>query len=273
MAFCSNCGTQIADGAGFCSNCGTPVQMQAAPGAVTQAAEEVRQAAGEAAAQFGQAQEQVAQTAEQFGQAAQETAEQFGQTAQETAEQFGQAAQETAGQFGQPAMQMAQDPMQQQAFQQQGQAYAQAAAAGAYAQPQQKSKKGLIIGLVAGAVALIAIVVVLIIVLSGGAKGPQAFVGTWKFESMDVMGMTITKETLGMFMGDSADFDMQIVVKEDASVEMSLFGESTSVQGAFKDDKLSITQYGETIDVVIEDGKLVFSMEQDGMNAKMVFSK
>ena len=273
MAFCSNCGTQIADGAGFCSNCGTPVQMQAAPGAVTQAAEEVRQAAGEAAAQFGQAQEQVAQTAEQFGQAAQETAEQFGQTAQETAEQFGQAAQETAGQFGQPAMQMAQDPMQQQAFQQQGQAYAQAAAAGAYAQPQQKSKKGLIIGLVAGAVALIAIVVVLIIVLSGGAKGPQAFVGTWKFESMDVMGMTITKETLGMFMGDSADFDMQIVVKEDASVEMSLFGESTSVQGAFKDDKLSITQYGETIDFVIEDGKLVFSMEQDGMNAKMVFSK
>ena len=29
----------------------------------------------------------------------------------------------------------------------------------------------------------------------------------------------------------------------------------------------------ETIDFVIEDGKLVFSMEQDGMNAKMVFSK
>ncbi|MBR0091865.1 MAG: zinc-ribbon domain-containing protein [Lachnospiraceae bacterium] len=297
MAFCSNCGAQLPEGGAFCANCGTPVQMQAAPGAVTQAAEEVQQAAGQAAEQFGQAQEQVAQSAEQFGQAQEQvaqSAEQFGQAAQESAEQFGQQAQESAEQFGQqaeafgagaaspqPAMQMTQDPMQQQAWQQ-GQAYAQAAggayaqSAGAYAQPEKKSKKGLIIGLSIGGAVLVAGIILLILFLTGvigGAKGPQAFIGSWKFDSMEAFGMKITAETFtAMGMGDAAEVaEMRVDISADGKVTMNVMGLEESIQGQFNGDKLTVSEAGQTIDFVIEDGKLVFSMEESGIEAKMTF--
>ena len=293
MAFCMSCGAQLAEGMAFCSNCGAPVQMQAAPGAVQQAAEEVKE----------QVTEQVQQTADSFG----EAATSFGEQTQGPAMSFGSEPQGPAMSFGaqeaqpsmqmqqdfgaqpsmqmqqdfgaqpsmqqQPAMQMQQDPMQQQAWQQ-GQAYAQGG--GAYAQPEQKSKKGLVIGLAVGGVVLVAAIVLLVLFLTGvigGGGGANKFVGEWKFEKMSMMGLEITKDTISAFgMGD---MDMKVVISEDGTVKMDVFDESETFQGTFSEDgkKLTISQYGESIEFVIEGGDLVFAMEQDGFEAKMVFTK
>ena len=281
MAFCSNCGAQIADGAAFCSNCGTPAQMQAAPGAVTQAAEEVQQTATE---WTQQAPEEVQQAADGF---AQQAAEEVQQAADSFAEQpamsFG-GDMPQAPAFEQPAMQMAQDAAQQQAWQQ-GQDYAQAggaapyAAGGAYAMPEKKSKKGLIIGLsIGGAVLLIGIILLILFltgVIGGGAKGPQAFVGDWKFDSMEAYGIKITAETFtAMGLGDASEVaEMSVVITEDAKVTMNVMGMEQSMQGQFNGDKLTVSQAGQSIDFVIEDGKLVFAMDESGIEAKMTFVK
>ena len=299
MAFCMSCGAQLAEGTAFCSNCGAPVQMQAAPGAVQQAAEEVSEQVQQTADSFGEAAtsfgEETQQAAMSFGEQAQGPAMSFGSEPQAPAMSFGaqepQPAMQMQQDFGtapsmqmqqdfggqpsmqQPAMQLQQDPMQQQAWQQ-GQAYAQGG--GGFAQPEQKSKKGLVIGLAVGGVVLVAAIVLLVLFLTGvigGGGGANKFVGEWKFEKMSMMGLEITKDTISAFgMGD---MDMKVVISEDGTVKMDVFDESETFQGTFSEDgkKLTISQYGESIEFVIEGGDLVFAMEQDGFEAKMVFTK
>ena len=100
----------------------------------------------------------------------------------------------------------------------------------------------------------------------GSSGGSNAFVGTWKIESMEAQGMTVGKEMLATF--GMSDWTLDITA--DNKVTMNIMGESQTIDGKLDGDKLTVTQDGESISFVIQDGKLVWDMGEEG---KVTFTK
>lgn len=147
---------------------------------------------------------------------------------------------------------------------------------------EKRSKKGLIIGFSIAGIILATGITILVLFLTGvfGSSSSNKFVGTWRFESMEMMGMTLTAETLSQFgsgfSGGSVDIDfsqMYVKVSEDGKTEMSFMGEGISTQGQFVEDKLRLEVDGVVVNCFIEDGKLVMPMEEAGEMGNIKFVK
>ena len=106
------------------------------------------------------------------------------------------------------------------------------------------------------------------LVSCGGSSsgGASAFVGTWTIESMSAEGMEFGKEMLdSLGMGD-----WTLDITADNKVTMNILGQSETIDGKMDGDKLTVTQDGESISFVIQDGKLVWDMGEEG---KVTFTK
>lgn len=100
----------------------------------------------------------------------------------------------------------------------------------------------------------------------GSSGGANAFVGSWKVESMSAEGMEFGKEMLdSLGMGD-----WTLDITADNKVTMNIMGQSETIDGKMDGDKLTVTQDGESISFVIQDGKLVWDMGEAG---KVTFTK
>ena len=101
---------------------------------------------------------------------------------------------------------------------------------------------------------------------SSGSSGGSAFAGKWTIESMSAEGMEFGKEMLdSLGMGD-----WSLEITEDGKVTANMMGESHTSEGKIDGNKLSITEDGMTMDMIIEGGKLVWDMGEDG---KVTFTK
>ena len=104
------------------------------------------------------------------------------------------------------------------------------------------------------------------LVACGGSSGGSAFAGEWKIESMEAEGMKIEKDMLSMMGMD----DITMKITEDGKVTMNMLGEEETIQGKVDGNKLVLEQDGEVVNLVLNGGKLVWDMGEEG---NMTFSK
>ena len=93
---------------------------------------------------------------------------------------------------------------------------------------------------------------------------PSTFAGSWIIVGMEASGMTVGKEMLSSLGMD----DWTVDITEDAMVTLTIMGETESIQGSIDGDVLTISENGETMRMVIEDGNLVWDMGEEG---KIIF--
>lgn len=217
MAFCSNCGHELAENAKFCSNCGATVPEIPAPVTETPPAEPEK-------------------TVNQGGYSGYTPAGSYGE--------YKAPGQETqSNEYKAPEREY-------NTWQ---------SAAAAIEEPVKKTGgAGPVIGIIAGV--LIIVAALAWIFMSG--KGGNDFAGYWKCVGVRV-GDSELSDTLGGIM-DVEDI-YGLMLKDDKTFELKVFGETALITGTWKSgkDSISMTADGDTLKLAFKDDQLIMDLSDD----------
>ncbi len=107
-----------------------------------------------------------------------------------------------------------------------------------------------------------------------GCKKANPFIGTWKAVSMEAGGMTIDFAALAEQMGgeDSSSTEMKIEIKENGDAVLS-GSENETVKWTQDGDNIKISSDDTTLTFSMDNGKMVATGTENGMEVKINFEK
>lgn len=128
--------------------------------------------------------------------------------------------------------------------------------------PQQKSNKGLIIGIAIGVGVLVCVLVLWMLGVFGGGDHD----GTYKLSRASAMGMELSGDQLESFGMDPDDYTIKI---SGSSATVDMAGQVASCKVKFSGDKVTFSGDGQELEGTFKSGEITLSY----MGVDMVFAK
>ncbi len=130
-----------------------------------------------------------------------------------------------------------------------------------------KERKPLASGIGAGLVLVILAAILIPMLLGGGGSGSSSDLGKYECTSISMMGMEFTGEDLEA-MGES-----WIELKKDGKCTIMLMDDKIDGTWSKDGEKLTFKIDGEKVKGTLKDGKLVLTIESEGLELKVTFQK